>query len=392
VKHLGLLLLLSVSGAHASPASDYLNEVTPYLLSYGGPSRVDPRVLVQDASAQLDQRCGSDPACPASIGRDVVRDLVAAFKDRHTNIKDPPVARRARAEMQGTSVPRIGLRLVPAEGGAVIGYVRPESPAAQAGLREGAFISAINGQAATSASLAAAEDAGTVQLTLVGRDVTLTPSMLPARDYPTLRQVDGVNVVNLPSFLADGTARAFFETLRFANPSAPLIIDVRANGGGSVRECMLSASAFAEARHALQFGKSTTWYMARQGQLFVNNRLTERLAVPAVPPLNRVAVLVGGRTASCAEIFAGTLQQAGVKIIGARTVGVRNSAVGLYDLSDGSMLSVTTSTAVTGEGKLLDASVLPDVEVTASAEDVRAGRDVTLHAAMDAVGARAAVR
>lgn len=393
-----LLPLLLVSAfAHASPASDYLGEVERYLRAYDGPVPIDLTALTRAADADLAKRCAENAACPLPSGRDAALTLVANFRDKHTNLKEPALARRVRAEMRGGSAPRVGVRLIPqADGGAVIGYVRPGSSAAGAGLKVGDFVSALNGQSPTAATLAEGEDAGAVTLTLTdgdlaGRDLTLRPADLPARDEPTLRRVTGpggaVNVVNIPSFLGSGVAGQFFDLLRKSNPADALIVDVRANGGGSLNECLLAASAFGEVHHVLSGPGYTARYYAVKGRLLANTRPIASLPQVAAPPANRVTVLVGPHTASCGEVFAGALQQLGARVVGQPTAGVRNSAVGLYDLSDGSLLSVTTARAAAGKGPLLDASVVPNVAVEPSEADLRAGRDPALEAALNLLAA-----
>ncbi len=317
------------------------------------------------------------------VGRAVAQDLVKGYGDRHTNLRDPQQARRTRAEMRGLSVERVGLRLVPQDTLAVVGYVRPGSPAARAGLEVGTLVRTINGEKPTSAALVVAEDAGRVTLALADRTLTLTPETLPARDLPTLRVVGDVNVVNIPSFLGEGVARGFFELLRGLDPARPLVVDVRANGGGSLTECLLASSAFTEARHELATGQWKTTYVARQGALSVNGRRSVDLGAVRAAPAARVAVLVSNRTASCGEVFAANLQRAGATVVGVPTAGVRNSAVGLYDLSDGGMLSVTTSRALDASGRLVDAAVVPDRAVTVSADSLPGAGDPVLKTAVD---------
>lgn len=364
-----------------------MGEVERLLRGYDGPSGADLASLTRQAQRDLTQRCAQSAACPLDVGREVAKSLVAGLEDKHTNLKDPSVARRARAEMRGEDVPRVGLRLIPLpEGGAVVGYVRPGSPAAQAGLMGGEFVTSINGAEATSAALAAAEDRGPVTLQLEGRALRLAPENLPSRDLPTLREVRGINVVNIPSFLGEGVAQGFFDTLRLVGSARPLVIDVRANGGGSLNECLLAASAFGEVRHELSTPRYTARYVARNGQLFAGNRRTITLESVSAPPAARVTVLVGPRTASCGEVFASALQGLGATVMGAKTAGVKNSAVGLYDLSDGSMLSVTTAKATNGRGQLLDAFVIPDRELAGTPNDWKAGQDVVLNAALALAG------
>ncbi|PYE54983.1 S41 family peptidase [Deinococcus yavapaiensis] len=384
---LGSVSLLASGATFASPASDFLSEVTRLLRFYGGPSKVDPVTLSEQARAELDAKCAEAAACSIDTGRAVAQDLVAKFADKHTNLRPPSAAKRARAEMNGTDVARIGVRLVPIGGGAsMIGYVRPDSPADRAKLDVGAVVTAINGLDATSTNLAVAEDAGAVTLALgEGRTVTLKPDLLPARDFPTLRVVKGVNVVNIPTFLSEGTASAFFKTLRGLDARTPLVVDVRANGGGNLDECLLAASAFGEVTHDLQSDRRVTRYRAKDGSLAVNGHLVERLGDVSAPNPARVAVLVSERTASCGEIFALSMQKLGATIVGARTAGVMNSAVGLYDLSDGSMLSVTTSKAVGTSGQLMDAFVTPDRDVKLDRDALLQGRDITLEAGVTTV-------
>lgn len=388
-----LLLSLLAFPALASPASSYLDEVTRLLGTYDGPSTVDRDGLTRTAREELDRRCAPQAdICTVDVARAVAQDLVKGFADRHTNLRDPQQARRTRAEMRGGSVARIGVRLVPEGDAAVVGYVRPGSPAERAGLEVGTFVGAINGGKPTSAALVAAEDGGTVTLDLGKREVTVTPVTLPARDLPTLRRVGDVNVVNIPTFLGEGVAAGFFEILRTLDPTQPLVVDVRANGGGSLSECLLASSAFTDARHELVSGQWRTSYTARQGVLYVGGRRVQSLGAVRAAPAARVAVLVSNRTASCGEVFAANLQRAGAAVVGTPTAGVGNSAVALYDLSDGGILSVTTSRALDASGRLVEAAVKPDRAVTNDPADLAAGRDPALQTALGLLAPTTATR
>ena len=92
---------------------------------------------------------------------------------------------------------------------------------------------------------------------------------------------------------------------------------------------------------------------------------------------------MNGASASASEIVAGALQDYGVAtLVGEKTFG-KGTVQKLLDLGAGTMLKVTIARWYTPEGKnITEEGIKPDKAVTLTAEDVNAGKDPQLDAAI----------
>ena len=93
----------------------------------------------------------------------------------------------------------------------------------------------------------------------------------------------------------------------------------------------------------------------------------------------KTIVLVNGTTASASEIVAGALKDYGkATIVGEKTYG-KGVVQNMFDLSNGSMLKVTTAAWFTPkENSINGEGITPDVEVERTYEDINAMRDPQL--------------
>ncbi len=153
-----------------------------------------------------------------------------------------------------------------------------------------------------------------------------------------------------------------------------IILDVRQNPGGLLRETVQVADLFLDGGLVLiemeGDGRRTDWE--------ANNGGTA-LEVP-------LAVLVDAHSASGAEVLAGALQDRGrAQLIGLPTFG-KGSVTRLNPLSDGSGLYVTFARWFTPDGDVIEGfGIEPDILVSFSEADLAAQRDVQLEAAIEHV-------
>ncbi len=410
-------LLLALPAAGASPASELFRAATEQVTrEYYGWSTADLRVLSEKYGALLNVRCAPEgEACPYATGREVLGDLFKEFGDAHTNVRDPEGAERLREVTQDLAVQRTGARVVRVEGGLLVVSVMPGSPAEEQGLRVFDLLTTVNGEAAgkrggENAPVGPSEfirleraaqpirvsvtRAATAPLTL-----SLSTRRLQARDVPTLAWAgaDGkVAVISYPSFLSQDAAALFLARVREAisGGARGLIVDLRYNGGGSLNECVAAASVFAPVEYRSQSRRgpavATYRYTGLNGQ---SGRFLDR---QIAPPGSAVwkgpsAILVGPNTASCAEVFTYYARRAGAVAVGEPTRGVGNSGVVFDALPDGGVVSVTVLRAFNEADQPLPDRITPDVLVPG---DLRAlteqGRDLTLEAALGALGPRPA--
>ena len=97
-----------------------------------------------------------------------------------------------------------------------------------------------------------------------------------------------------------------------------------------------------------------------------------------------MAVLVDSGSASASEIVAGALQEHhAATVIGSQTFG-KGSVQELVDLSGGASLKVTIARWLTPEGNSIsDGGLAPDIEVVPTPEQIEAGEDPQLEAAIE---------
>lgn len=149
-----------------------------------------------------------------------------------------------------------------------------------------------------------------------------------------------------------------------------LIIDLRYNGGGYLDGAIDLTSMF------VKNGRVVT-VAGREDR--TDHDVTGNTILPDMP----LVVLINGGSASASEILAGALQDhERATIVGTQSFG-KGTVQEVIDLPGGSSLRVTIATWLTPDGTDLGKhGVTPDVVVDRTAEDLEAGRDPQLEAAM----------
>lgn len=132
-----------------------------------------------------------------------------------------------------------------------------------------------------------------------------------------------------------------------------IVFDVRNNPGGEFDSAISLCDLFVE-------DKMIMYTLDKDGNKKVYNSKKGACDLP-------LAVLVNGSTASAAEIFAGSMQANNrAVIVGEKTFGkgVSQSVqyINMLDFSDGA-LKLTTHKNYTPDGKWINESIIPDVEV-----------------------------
>lgn len=196
------------------------------------------------------------------------------------------------------------------------------------------------------------------QSSLVGRHADQRASRSQRRESVpaspvSVRQVAGdVLVVDVANF-SSGVGRQVRKAV--LGPSSQhdggIILDLRGNPGGLLREAVRTASVFLD-------GGVVVSYEGRGSA-----RHVRRAAGPS-DTTTPLAVLVDGASASAAEVVAGALQDRDrAVIIGSRTLG-KGTVQRAYQLSDGSAVKLTIGRYYTPSGRNLgERGIVPDVYV-----------------------------
>ena len=387
---------LSVASA-ASPAQTLFDEVAELLRTqYGGISTVDRQALIQRFQQQLDQACASfKDTCAASVAYPIIERQIDELDDHHSFFNRPEAYQDFRSRASGGSRLQYGIMLGNLTGGdQVVTEVIPGSAAAEAGLKRGDRLVGIDGKKYTYDLLRESRTKGApITLDVLRGDqklqVSLTASVSTTRNLPRVEYVNDVAVLRIPTFLAGGgVAQGVHDIVREAKEKGVrgILVDLRDNGGGDLRECDLAISAFVPsftrvARTATGNVPTTVSGGAyREGRrLLTSVRNPQRWDGP-------IAVLVNRTSASCSEFFAREIQYAKRgPVIGETTAGVGNTATLVFPLSGEAALQLTTVNYAKPDGSLYPARVTPEVAGKDDFELLARGQDLMLRLGLDAI-------
>jgi len=320
----------------------------------------------------------------ASLAYAAIRAMTAVLRDSHTGFLTPEQNRERQAQhRQQAAFSGIGVVLMPREGRFYVRDVIPGGPAEAvgvqpldrilridaiptAGLQVEQVAGTIRGSAGTSVTLTLDRPgrAGAITLTVMRAPIQI-PAIFQARVLD-----GGIGYLQLYQFFTR-TGQEFRQALdrMLAGGMRALVLDLRSNSGGYLHELTAVANAL------LLPGRPIYQETSRGG----STRMVRTTAAPILPSHVPVVVLIDEGSASAAELLAAALQEHGrAMLMGAKTGGAVEAGV-LYDLSDGSALSVTVLRLSTGMGRRLEGiGVSPDVAVTLAVADLDQGRDTQL--------------
>jgi carboxyl-terminal processing protease len=295
----------------------------------------------------------------------MVRELRRRYRDRFSHYFDNEDLQQFQEGIEGR-FSGVGMSVTEVARGLRVARVFPDSPAAGAGIRAGDVIVSVDGQPI------AGEDSDVVVGMIKGptgsevRLGVLRPSTGAWRSVPVtraeiqvpvtlsnLREIGGrrLGYVALLGFTegAHGELRGAVERLDRRGAEG-LVVDLRGNGGGLLREAILTASVFLQPGDVVVKTASRT-----QGE-----KVYETVGEPV--EARPLVVLINRDTASAAEILAAALgAEAGAAIVGTRSFG-KGVFQQVIDLENGGALDLTIGEYFTADGRsLAGRGVRPDV-------------------------------
>ena len=272
---------------------------------------------------------------------------------------------RMNSEGQGCG---IGVAVISTEDSIRVNLVYDDSPAAQAGIEKGdyivaaagltveadgadAVIDAIRGDEGTEVSVSVRKDGTDEVQELTMQRAVVTQKMAWGQ------MLDGsVGYIRIENFHV-GAAEQFNQTLDglIADGAQSLVIDVRHNGGGRVKE-------MSEALDPLLPEGTIMTLRTKDGDETVYSSDADMIDLP-------IAVLIDDQSISAAEFFAAALQEYDrAALVGTHTTG-KGRAQQTFELSDGSAVNLSVEEYFTPNGNsLADVGIAPDIEVTLTEE------------------------
>jgi carboxyl-terminal processing protease len=331
---------------------------------------------------QLYVDCGDQIPPPDELVYLAANGVIEQLGDHYTALLSPERAESYRIDLS-SSFEGIGATVQPADEetgtGVIIVYPFPGSPAEQAGLRPDDEIIAVDQIDVTEMGLDDAialirGPAGSIVVLSVKRDETAPFDVEITRDridIPVLEsEITAENLLHISLYdFSNHSGEEMKKALKQGIEAGVdgIILDLRGNPGGRLDMAIDIAGMFIE----------DGVVVSESGQRNVEHKARGKALVGDLP----VAVLVDGGSASASEIVAGAIQDYGRGLlIGEQTFG-KGSVQTLYDLSDGSMLRVTTARWFTPNGRQINGNGLePDIEVE---YDPDQPTDTQLRAAID---------
>ncbi len=310
-----------------------------------------------------------------------IRGMTGSFDDSHTGFLTPQQNEERRQRQHGQAgFTGVGIVLLPKDGRFFVWTAIPGGPAEAAGVREFDRIMKINdistgGMTVDQVSgMIRGPDGTAVTLTLARASltepfaitITRAPIVVPAIFKSELLE-GGVGYLRLYQFVdrTGADVRSAVASL-LAQGMRALVLDLRGNSGGFLAELDRVLNTL------LPSGLRVYTQMRPGGKVDVIRTTRQPLLPESMP----IVVLVDEGSASAAELLAAAIKEnhRGT-LVGAKTAGAVEASV-LYDLSDGSALSVTAFRLSTGLGVRLEhAGVEPDVFATLTAADLEVGLD-----------------
>jgi carboxyl-terminal processing protease len=304
----------------------------------------------------------------------VLNTMLEPLQDSHTQAQSPDQAFDHRTRTRA----RTGFNLVRMDDVWVVSEVLPGSPAEAAGVQVGWIVVSRDGRpvgAQLDFRPQPGDAVGWEFRDLNERVVRVAPvaKVLSTGPRQIARVLEG-GWVYLRFDEFDAPDRRWLARELADHATAPgLIIDLRRNPGGETFSLGITVGEFFD--HRVDCGT----FIRRDGGRSVKNSWQ----LGSARYRGKVAVLVDRNTGSAAEIFAAVMQDHGrATVIGRRTAGAVLASV-FYPLPDGGRLQLSREDYVAPKGRRIEGNgVEPDITVTRTLADLRAGRDPELDAAL----------
>lgn len=257
----------------------------------------------------------------------------------------------------------IGVTVISGSESIRVNLVYDDSPAAQAGIEKGEYIvgaegltvaadgadavlDAIAGEAGTEVTVSVAD-----ALDGAARELTMERAVVTQKMVWGEMLDDTVGYLRIENF-HDGSAEQFQTVLDslLEQGAQKLVIDVRHNGGGRVKE-------MSDMLDPLLPAGTIMTLRTKSGSETVYESDEDMIDLP-------IAVLIDDQSISAAEFFAAALQEYDrATLVGTHTTG-KGRAQQTFELSDGSAVNLSVEEYFTPKGNsLADVGIAPDVEV-----------------------------
>lgn len=324
------------------------------------------------------------PVNDEALMRGAIRGMLEALNDPHTGYMDPFEYQQANAPLEG-EYEGIGAWVDTSGEFLTVISPMPDSPAEKAGLKPGDKIIAVDGEDMTGVdpSLVLRRvlgPAGTSVTLTIQREGEPAPFEVQiTRQKITIPSVEGkildqnIAYVRLFTF-GEKTASELRRTLTSLLEQKPvgIILDLRNNGGGFLNAAIDVSSEFIK--------QGVIMYEVYGDGRKITFEAKGRGIATDIP----LVVLVNEGTASASEITAGAIQdyQRG-KLVGTKTFGKGSVQSWTPLVNNQGAVRITVARWLTPKERQINGvGLTPDLEVPMTEEDLKAGKDPQLEAAV----------
>jgi carboxyl-terminal processing protease len=283
-----------------------------------------------------------EPVERTKLMRDAMRGITGGL-DRHTNYFDPEQYERLQIRLRGKTV-GIGVSLRDRKGVVTVGKTY-KGPARRSGMRKGDRVISVDGKPVETVVQAArllGGEPGTkvkLQVERQGKTLEMQLDRQPVDFNPVRSRLtkDGIGYVRLGHFdqgSADKVRNALSRLERRNHgPLRGLVLDLRNNPGGSVREANSLLNTF--------ISKGTL--VSTRGRGGKVDKIHEADPAKTSHGALPLAVLINKRSASASELVSGALRHhRGATLIGEKSYG-KGTVQSVVPLVDGSGVKMTTA-------------------------------------------------
>ena len=338
--------------------------------------------LVQETYDELQSNFDGDLDEQALV-EGASKGLVEAAGDRYTVFMNSKESNSFDDALTGNIGGGVGIEIAMRGDSDIPTVVRVllDNPAEKAGVAADDSIIEINGESTEDMTLndvvekIRGEEGTTVKLTVIrgGVEKEFNITRQQVNNPSAYGEVkDGVCILTITSFDDNTGSLARTVAKDFKKQGVKgVVLDLRGNGGGYVTAAQAVAGIWLD-------NKLVT--TERSG-----GKVTDELKSTGNPILNGVktVVLVNESSASASEIVAGALRDHKVATIMGETSFGKGSVQKLVNLSGGATLKVTIARWYTPSGATIsEKGITPDITIDRSPEDIDAGRDPQLNAAI----------
>lgn len=313
-------------------------------------------------------------------------DKISDLSDAHkyinklvTHLKDPYTRFLTREEFQdeqdfiNSSLTGIGIKLAINE--PVILDVLKDSPADKNGIKPDDCIIKVNNKSTRGlnskevAGLISGPKNSEITMKLKRDNEIITKSLkLEKLNYKSVSSKlleDNIALIKIDSFIPENTSNIFKDEILKVMDSNGLIIDLRNNSGGLLKNAVEIADMFLSEGRIV----STIFSSAKSNEYANSATLYD----------TEVIILVNENTASASEILASALKENNrAKVIGKRTHG-KGLVQEIVKLPDDSALHVTTAAYLTPNGKSIHKKgIVPDEIISGKDKQLERAKEILL--------------